>query len=41
MNTSVSAPTTIGVHHELSVPLNWMRVWMTPMIRTPNSVPNT
>ena len=41
MNTSVSPPTTIGVHHELSEPLNWMRVWMTPMTRTPKSVPMT
>jgi len=34
-------PTTILVHHELSVPSKAMRVWMMPRISTPNNVPAT
>ncbi len=40
-NTSSSAPITMRVHHELSVPSNTIRVWITPRISTPNSVPIT
>ncbi len=39
MNTSISAPMTMLVHHELSSPLNWMRLWMSAVISTPNRPP--
>ena len=38
-NTNSSAPTTMRVHHELSVPSKAISVWMIPSISTPNSVP--
>lgn len=40
-NTKSSAPTTMRVHHELSVPSKEISVWMIPSISTPNSVPAT
>ena len=39
--TNSSTPTTMRVHHELSVPSKEIRVWMMPSISTPNSVPTT
>ena len=30
---------TMLVHQELSWPLNWMRLWMSAVIRTPKSAP--
>ena len=40
-NTKSSAPTTMRVHHELSVPSKEISVWMMPSIITPKSVPTT
>ncbi|RST54586.1 DUF2992 family protein [Variovorax sp. DXTD-1] len=40
-NTKSSAPTTMRVHHELSVPSNEISVWMIPSISTPKRVPAT
>src|SRR4029453_1979474 len=40
-NTSRSAPITIRVHHELSVPSNEMNVWIRPRTSTPSTEPTT
>ena len=41
MNMNVSSPMTIFVHQELRLPLNWIRVWVSPRMSTPNRVPMT
>ena len=39
MNTSINPPMTMLVHHELSCPLNWIRLWISAVMSTPKSPP--